>query len=185
MHNSEIKEGRFEVIVKTIPYLLTAFLVVLNVLPFLAPLLVHFGQEKAANLIYGLYSFLCHQKAHRSMFIFDEQCAWCMRDTFIWSAMLFCAIVVFKNRNIFNQGLSLKLAAVFALPMVLDGSIQLIGTIQSIFMEATPFYESNNLFRAITGAMFGISIGLYLFPMLKKEIWGYNTTSKTSVVSKS
>jgi uncharacterized membrane protein len=42
-------------------------------LPFLAPALLKAGIEQPANLIYTLYSPLCHQMAFRSIFLFGEQ----------------------------------------------------------------------------------------------------------------
>lgn len=48
-------------------------LAILNVLPFLAPVLMQVGQAQAADVIYGLYSLLCHQMAQRSLFLFGPQ----------------------------------------------------------------------------------------------------------------
>lgn len=42
-------------------------------LPFLAPVLMHFGFDGAARVIYTAYSPLCHQLATRSWFLFGEQ----------------------------------------------------------------------------------------------------------------
>jgi uncharacterized membrane protein len=42
-------------------------------LPFLAPVLLHSGFNGAANVIYKIYSPLCHQMAFRSWFLFGEQ----------------------------------------------------------------------------------------------------------------
>jgi uncharacterized membrane protein len=147
-----------------------AFLLVLNILPIAAPLLMHFGFKKPANIIYWMYSFVCHQKAHRSYFIYDEQCAWCMRDTFIWAAMLFALLYVIKSKNNAGVGISWKLALLLIIPMALDGSTQLVGTISSLFTRSTPFYESTNTIRALTGSLFGTAIGLFMFPRVKKEL---------------
>ncbi len=45
-------------------------------LPFAAPTLMHFGATAPANLIYTMYSPLCHQFAFRSWFLFGEQTAY-------------------------------------------------------------------------------------------------------------
>ncbi len=42
-------------------------------LPFLAPTLAHSGQSWLADRIYDGYSFVCHQYAFRSWFLFGEQ----------------------------------------------------------------------------------------------------------------
>ncbi len=42
-------------------------------LPFLAPVFMKIGWEGAANVIYTIYSFLCHQMAQRSYFLFGPK----------------------------------------------------------------------------------------------------------------
>lgn len=42
-------------------------------LPFLAPVLMAFGLEFPAKIIYTIYSFLCHQFPQRSFFLFGQQ----------------------------------------------------------------------------------------------------------------
>ncbi|MCC6611875.1 MAG: DUF2085 domain-containing protein [Anaerolineae bacterium] len=46
---------------------------VLNLLPFLAPVFMRWNWTVPANLIYALYSPLCHQMAQRSFFLFGAQ----------------------------------------------------------------------------------------------------------------
>lgn len=59
------------------------YLLVLNLvlavyagLPFLAPVLMKFGMEKAARPIYSIYKISCHELAFRSWFLFGEQPAY-------------------------------------------------------------------------------------------------------------
>src|SRR3989304_3025711 len=42
-------------------------------LPFLAPVFIAAGLEFPARIIYGIYSFLCHQLPQRSYFLFGQQ----------------------------------------------------------------------------------------------------------------
>ena len=54
----------------------TVFLVgfgVFLILPFLAPVFMHAGWDKPAQLIYFIYSTQCHQMAQRSFFLFGPQ----------------------------------------------------------------------------------------------------------------
>lgn len=46
------------------------FFGLLNVLPFLAPVFMHFGWTAGGKAIYSVYSFLCHQLPERSFFLF-------------------------------------------------------------------------------------------------------------------
>lgn len=43
-----------------------------NALPFVAPMFMKLGWAEAGNAIYTVYSFLCHQMAQRSLFLFGE-----------------------------------------------------------------------------------------------------------------
>lgn len=43
-----------------------------NALPFVAPVFMKLGWAAAGNAIYTFYSFLCHQMAQRSFFLFGE-----------------------------------------------------------------------------------------------------------------
>ena len=54
-------------------HLINLFLFVYIALPFLAPVLMKNGATTGAQIIYKIYSPLCHQLAYRSWFIFGEQ----------------------------------------------------------------------------------------------------------------
>src|SRR3989304_795465 len=43
------------------------------VAPFLAPVFMRLGWTGPANLVYSIYSGLCHQMAQRSFFLFGSQ----------------------------------------------------------------------------------------------------------------
>lgn len=148
------------------PYnLLIVFLLLLNILPILAPFFMYWGWDAAAKVIYFFYSFTCHQFAHRSLHIHDHQCAWCSRDMAIWGAMLGVAVVV-KLRKL-EGGLPWYWLAPFIIPIALDGGIQTIATVLGINPATgadSALYISNNLLRAITGGWFGIGMGLFIFP---------------------
>ncbi len=46
---------------------------VLMVAPFVAPVFMHLGWDGPARAVYTFYSFLCHQMAQRSFFLFGAQ----------------------------------------------------------------------------------------------------------------
>ena len=48
------------------------FLAIFAGLPFLAPVLAHFGLDAPAQWIYAVYGITCHQLAYRSFFFFGE-----------------------------------------------------------------------------------------------------------------
>ena len=45
-------------------------------LPWLAPVLMHLEQVRAARVLYRIYSFLCHQLADRSFFLFGPRASY-------------------------------------------------------------------------------------------------------------
>jgi len=54
-------------------WLISVFFMLFIGIPFLAPLLMHYGKERMAGGIYKVYSVLCHQLAFRSYFLFGQQ----------------------------------------------------------------------------------------------------------------
>ena len=53
-------------------FVVTFFLIILNGLPWLAPVFMVQGMDRAGNIIYFVYSFLCHQMPQRSFFLFGN-----------------------------------------------------------------------------------------------------------------
>ncbi len=51
---------------------ISLLLIVFNILPWLAPLFMEQGWERAGNAIYLIYSVLCHQMPQRSFFLFGN-----------------------------------------------------------------------------------------------------------------
>lgn len=156
---------------KVFPPLFVGGLFVLNILPWVAPVLAYFGETKVSGFIYFLYSFTCHQKASRSFFVCEHQVGWCSRCTFLWLSTFLTSGLIFYFKPTYSfKGISFKTAFVLALPLALDGGIQLLASIYSILTHTTPLYESTNSIRAITGIFFGLAVGLYLFPKLRDEL---------------
>jgi uncharacterized membrane protein len=56
------------------------FWLVLAGLPWLAPVLMRFGASGPARGIYFIYSFLCHQYANRSFFLFGRKSMYTFRE---------------------------------------------------------------------------------------------------------
>lgn len=105
-------------------------------LPFLAPVLMRYGQNEAAKVIYTIYSPLCHQLGYRSWFLFGEKLDY-PRQEFasrtriaidspqgIWDAKWFFGDeqlgykVAFCQRDVAIYGGILLAGLVFALPFV-------------------------------------------------------------------
>jgi uncharacterized membrane protein len=149
------------------------FLIVLNVLPFVAPIASYLGIDLVSTPIYGLYSFMCHQFYWRSIHVLDHKVAWCSRDTFIWLGFLAVALAV--RFNYIKSGLKWYWIVPFTIPIAMDGGIQTIATlVLGTFGEAgvnanEQFYFSTNFMRMITGGLFGLGLSAILSPFLYQE----------------
>jgi uncharacterized membrane protein len=143
--------------------LLALFL--LNFFPILAPILMHLNLDFLAKPIYFFYSFTCHQFAHRSLHVYDHQCAWCSRDMAIWGSMLIVALLVKRFKLV--RGMRWYWVLPFTIPIALDGGVQTIATMLSInSATGIPVYVSTNFMRMITGGLFGMGLGLWIMPNL-------------------
>lgn len=137
-------------------------------LPFIAPILLKLGLVFPAKIVYLVYSFFCHQFAHRSINVFDFQLAWCARDTGIWFGILLTAILV---RIGFLRSIKWYWIVPFVIPMALDGGLQTLFTVFSLnqagVLIGDPLYVSSNFTRFVTGAMFGIGLGWWMAIQMK------------------
>jgi len=125
-------------------------------LPIVAPLLMARGQTRFPNAIYFAYRFVCHQMPSRSFFIAGHQMAMCQRDVAIY-ASIFLAGVAYSLVRGRVRPLPLWAFILLITPMAVDGTLQLLGV-----LESTP------LRRLITGGLFGLACVLLAFPYLEE-----------------
>ena len=96
--------------------------------------------------------------------------AFCARDFGIYSAML-TILFITAFTNLKTCQIKNHTWIILMLPMVIDGSVQLLSSILHVTnMDTTFFYESNNIKRVITGALFGIGFASIVSSYLKKEL---------------
>jgi uncharacterized membrane protein len=152
------------------------FLVVINFLPIIAPILREIGLTLPADIIYTIYSFMCHQFHWRSIHIFDYQIAWCTRDTFIW--LSFLTIALAYKFEFLKKQFNWYWMIPFTIPIALDGGIQTIATALGL-ADGEIIYLSTNLMRMITGSLFGIGLAIVIVPYMKSEQDNYINAQKT------
>lgn len=126
-----------------------------TVLPILAPLLT-IAHLPGAAPIYRLYSLTCHQYPERSFFLFGQQLAFCQRDTALYAAV-FALGLAFAATGRRWRPLSLGVAVLIGLPMVADGTLQLLGA-----------YESTWWLRTVTGSLAALAAVWFLYPRFEK-----------------
>lgn len=100
--------------------------------------------------------------------------AFCSRDLFMYGLLALSGLFI----SLYKKRINMKWWVIVLLvtPMIIDGTIQLISEI-SVFNQyketlaiVSPYYLSNNFTRALTGGLFGLGIGLFLFSELKAAV---------------
>lgn len=92
----------------------------------------------------------CHQMPSRSFFVGSYQFPLCARCTGILIGFILSTAIIVCDITIMGETLTVSHSLLFMIPMVVDGTVQLCTT-----------YESTNLRRVVTGAVF--SMGLFFF----------------------
>ncbi len=122
---------------------------------FLAPIFKYYNYDFLSNLLYYLYSHVCHQMPERSYFILGYKMAVCARCFGIYTGFLLGYILypIIKGLNNFKIP-NKKYLILSLIPIGLDGGTQLLG-----------LRESFNTLRFITGFIFGFTIVFYIVPI--------------------
>jgi uncharacterized membrane protein len=157
-------------------------------LPLLAPALMNAGWTVPARAIYFVYRPLCHQLPERSYFldgdqiaysaeeladagvqvglpsrdIGNEQVGWkvafCQRDVAIYGSLFLAGLVYAGLRHRWRRWkMRFRTYLLFLVPMAVDGMLQLFGV-----------YESTWVLRTVTGVIFGVGSGLFVYPYLEE-----------------
>ncbi len=135
-------------------------------LAYLAPYLAYRGQRAPAQIIYSVYSLLCHQKPERSFFAFGQQVAICQRDVAIYGAFLVGGMAFSFLRSQLREPLPWKAYLLVNLPLAVDGLTQLVG-----------LRESAWYLRVLTGGAFGLSSAWLAYPLIQKGMWEAQETA--------
>ncbi len=161
-------------------------------LPFLAPVLMEAGATAPASVIYGMYSFACHQLPDHSYFLFADtptptlstlenwgmgagvdlfqqrkfigsqavgyKVGICQRDVAIYGSVVIAGLLfgLFRRRL---KSPSLKVYAIFLIPIAVDGLSQMVG-----------LRESNWWLRTVTGALFGMASVWLAYPYIEEAM---------------
>ncbi len=110
---------------------INAFMALFIGLPYLAPILAHYGFNSAALVIYRAYRVTCHQQPERSFHIFGYQAALCHRCTAIWLSFFLGGLIFILLRHRL-RGLPFHWWILAMIPVGLDGGTQLIGPVYEL-----------------------------------------------------
>jgi uncharacterized membrane protein len=162
-----------------------------TVLPFLAPLFMKIGWVAPARLIYGLYSFTCHQLPDHSYFLFGNSMvpqapelmaagAANEADLFLFRSFIGNAEIGYKvalcERDIAIYGSVLLAGLIFALlrrrgpvraPSLKLYLVLLIPIAVDGLTQLVGWRESNWWLRSVTGAIFGMASVWFAYPYVE------------------
>lgn len=135
--------------VESLAYTLTATVCFLMLTAsILAPYCLAHDLPRLGAILKFSLSLMCHQYPTRCLDMFGIKTALCARCFSFYAAIMILSVakVVFKRSF---KSISLKLLIVMVLPLVIDGTTQLIG-----------LRSSTNTIRVITGGLAGFGTGV-------------------------
>jgi uncharacterized membrane protein len=133
-----------------------------------------------AGAVFTGYKPTCHQLPQRSLFLFGYQMTVCARDVGIYLSFLAgCVLFAFVRKKL--KIWRLRWLILLCIPMAIDGFAQLFGVPlpRGIGPEwqLVRTVESTNLFRVVTGSIFGMASALYVLPYLEAIFAGVSVQS--------
>lgn len=140
-------------------------------LPWLSPLAKASGHPLLGELLFRIYTPLCHQKPERSFFVCGHQLAFCHRCTAMYSGLVVAGLLFAALRRHIPAA-PLRLGAALLLPMLLDGGTHLIDDLLGTGLRGggDEIGTLNFWLRMITGALFAIAILITLYPRLERDL---------------
>ena len=140
-------------------------------LPWLSPLAKWAGQPLVGELLFRLYTPLCHQLPERSFFFCGHQVAFCHRCAAMYTSIVVVGLLFALVRR-YLRPVSLKTAGLLLLPMLLDGGSHLIDDLLGLGLRGggDAIGTPNFWLRMITGALVGVAALLFLFPRLERDL---------------
>ncbi|WP_288087359.1 DUF2085 domain-containing protein [Roseiflexus sp.] len=140
-------------------------------LPWLSPWLKANGHPLAGEIIFRIYTPLCHQRPERSFCFCGYQVAFCHRCTSFYGG-LFIAGVLFSFARRWIRPVSLRFGVFLLLPMTLDAGSHMINDILHLGWRSggDDIGSLNFWLRIITGALAALAVLLVVYPRLDREL---------------
>jgi uncharacterized membrane protein len=156
-------------------------------LPWLSPLLIEMGYPQLGNVLFLLYTPLCHQKPSQSFFLFGHQMAFCQRETAMYTALFIGGLLYIPAREwLARHPISMRMVLLLLLPMLIDGTryfIVLPG-IDGIDLHGGGDHSIGSFnwwMRMITGILFAVAMVLGVYPRLDFALRGTGDDEDTEL----
>ncbi len=129
---------------------------------FGVPVMALAGWDGPANVVFGLFHYVCVQNPHHSFFIGDKQMCLCQRCTAIYGGLLLTGLVFYFVRRTKVEPLKMwQFVVFFCVPIGVDSLTQLFG-----------WRESNWELRFLTGGLFAVGAVWTLYPLVEARMNG-------------
>ncbi len=165
--------------------ILNACLLLYSGLPWLAPWLLANGYSDAGNLIFALYSPLCHQAAGSSYFWLGHQVAYCHRDTALYTTLLAAGLIYVLVRSwLVPRPLAWRWVVLLMLPMMLDAGTHMLGNLLPGLHLRDPndaVWSFNWWLRTITGTLAALALVLAVYPRVDRDLRGVGNCDEYDV----
>ena len=142
-------------------------------LPWLSPLAKASGHPLIGELLFRIYTPLCHQLPERSFFIYGHQVAFCHRCAAMYSSIVVAGLLFGLLRRRIRPA-SLKIGGLLLLPILIDGLTHMVDDLSGLGFRGggDAIGTPNFWLRMITGALVGIAVLLAVYPRVEHDLRG-------------
>ena len=140
-------------------------------LPWLSPLAKASGHPLVGELLFRLYTPLCHQLPARSFVCMGHQVAFCHRCAAMYTSIVVAGLLFAVLRRSMRPA-SLKLAGLLLLPMLIDGGTHLIDDVAGLGLRGggDAIGTPNFWLRMITGVLVGLAAFIAIYPRMERDL---------------
>lgn len=140
-------------------------------LPWLSPLAKAANHPLLGELLFRLYTPLCHQLPARSFFCYGHQVAFCHRCAAMYTAIALAGLLFALARR-WVRPTPLRIAGLLLLPILLDGGSHLLDDVFGLGLRGggDAIGTLNFWLRMITGALVGVAAFVAIFPRLERDM---------------
>jgi uncharacterized membrane protein len=140
-------------------------------LPWLSPLARAAGYERLGQLLFLLYTPLCHQLPERSFHIYGYQVCYCHRCTAMYTSLLLAGLLFGPLRRWLRPA-PLWIGGLLLLPMLLDGGTHLVDDLLGLGLRGggDAIGTLNFALRMLTGMLVGVAVLIVLYPRLERDL---------------
>jgi uncharacterized membrane protein len=140
-------------------------------LPWLSPLAKASGQPLIGDILFRMYTPLCHQLPERSFFICGHQVGFCHRCAAMYTSIVAAGLLFGLLRRRIRPA-ALKIGGLLLAPILIDGLTHMFDDLLGIGFRGggDAIGTLNFWLRMITGALVGVAMLLAVYPRVERDL---------------